>query len=449
MIMGPRLWNALGKRPEMVLVTLYVLCVLAFLATIPLPRIDNQLVSSDGTFYYAYLPTIWLDGDLDFTNQYRYLIGPGRESIAGFTPRGLPVNAYPVGPALLWSPFFLAAHLAVLALRALGAAIPADGMGYLYQAVTLLGSITYGAIGLWLIYCLCRRHFGPAPSVAAVALLWLGSNVLYYMVAEPSMAHTSSLFALGLFFYLWDGQQGEGTGRGWLVLGLAGGLVVLVRVPDAIFVALPVLGMLPQLLRAPACLLPRLALFAGGAFVAFLPQLIVWQILYGSIISGYLSLSGGLAFHWLSPQWWQVLFSGFHGLYTWHPLLLAATLGLLLLARRSPRERRFTLLLAIGLLMQIYLVSAWREWWQGDSFGGRMFISAMPIFALGLAALLDRLSQGRYLAAVMLVSAVLLAWNGLFMLEYRLGCFSRSAPLSVSQAVTATFQCLPDLLLRR
>ena len=316
-------------------------------------------------------------------------------------------------------------------------------MGYLYQAVTLLGSITYGAIGLWLIYCLCRRRFGPAPSVTAVALLWLGSNVLYYMVAEPSMAHTSSLFALGLFFYRWDGQQGEETSRGGLMLGLAGGLVVLVRVPDAIFVALPILGMLPQLLRAPVRFLRRLALFASGAFVAFLPQLVVWQVLYGSIISGYLSLSGGLAFHWLSPQWWQVLFSGFHGLYTWHPLLLAATLGLVLLARRSPRERRFTLLLAIGLLMQLYLVSVWREWWQGDSFGGRMFISAMPIFALGLAALLDRLSQGRYLAAVMLVSLVLLAWNGLFMLEYRLGCFSRSAPLSVQQVVTATFQCLP------
>lgn len=129
MIMGPRLWNALGKRPEMVLVTLYVLCVLAFLATIPLPRIDNQLVGSDGTFYYAYLPTIWLDGDLDFTNQYRYLIGPGREAIAGFTPRGLPVNAYPVGPALLWSPFFLAAHLAVLASRALARPSPPTGWG--------------------------------------------------------------------------------------------------------------------------------------------------------------------------------------------------------------------------------------------------------------------------------------------------------------------------------
>ncbi|MCC7355733.1 MAG: hypothetical protein IT330_18480 [Anaerolineae bacterium] len=447
--MGLRLWNTIGKRPGMVLATLYVLCVLAFLATIPLPRIDNQLVGSDGTFYYAYLPSIWLDGDLDFANQYRYLIGPGRESIAGFTPRGLPVNAYPVGSALLWSPFFLAAHLAILALRALGATIPADGMGYPYQTATLLGSITYGAMGLWLIYRLCRRRFGPSPSVAAVALLWLGSSVLYYVVAEPSMVHTSSLFALGLFFYLWDGQQGEGTSRGWLVLGLVGGLVVLVRVPDAIFVALPVLGMLPQLLRAPARILPRLALFAGAALLAFAPQLIVWQILYGSLISGYLSLSGGLAFHWLSPQWIQVLFSGLHGLYTWHPLLLAATAGLVLLARRSPRERRFTLLLVIGLLLQLYLISAWREWWQGDSFGGRMFISAMPIFALGLAALLDRLSYGRYLTAVMLVSIVLLAWNGLFMLEYRLGCFSRSAPLSVSQVATATFQCLPDFLLRR
>jgi hypothetical protein len=443
MAVSLHLWDVIGRRPERLLGLLFALSALAFLATIPLPRVDNQLVGSDGVFYYAYLPSVWLDGDLDFTDEYRQLLGPGQEAVAGFTPKGLPVNGYPVGSALLWSPFFLSAHGFVLALRALGAALPADGVGYPYQAATLLGSVVYGSAGLWLVYRLCRRRFGPAAAAAAVVLLWLGSNVLYYMVAEPSMAHMCSLFALGLFFYLWDGQQEEGNRRAWLALGWVGGLAALVRVPDAIFLLLPALGMLPRLPRAPARVLIRLFLYAAAALTAFAPQLFVWQALYGSLADGYKAMSGGVIFHWLAPKLWQVLFSNLHGLYTWHPLFLAATAGLVLLARRSPRERRWALLLAMGLAMQVYLVGAWREWWQGDSFGGRMFISAVPIFALGLAALLDHLSRIRYLSAALAIAAALLAWNGLFMLEYRLGCFSRSAPVSLGQVWSAAFRCLP------
>ena len=47
-------------------------CLLAFLLTIPLPRADGQLVGSDGVYYYVYLPSLLLDGDLDFSDEYAY-----------------------------------------------------------------------------------------------------------------------------------------------------------------------------------------------------------------------------------------------------------------------------------------------------------------------------------------------------------------------------------------
>src|ERR1041385_4906093 len=51
--------------------------------------------TADAAYYYAYLPSLVLDGDLDFANQYRvtqnwYRLGP--------TPIGRPGNVFGIGP---------------------------------------------------------------------------------------------------------------------------------------------------------------------------------------------------------------------------------------------------------------------------------------------------------------------------------------------------------------
>ncbi len=74
---------------------------------------------------------------------------------------------------------------------------------------------------------------------------------------------------------------------------------------------------------------------------------------------------------------------------------------------------------ALGFVMQWYLISSWSWWWQGSAFGGRMFIACTPIFAMGLASLLNAISQRRSWSLVFVVSALLLAWNFLLFVEYR------------------------------
>ena len=47
-----------------------LICLLIFIATIPLPRVDNHLVGSDGIKYYAILRSFVLDQDFDFSNDF-------------------------------------------------------------------------------------------------------------------------------------------------------------------------------------------------------------------------------------------------------------------------------------------------------------------------------------------------------------------------------------------
>src|SRR6516165_1047233 len=69
-----------------------------------------DLVVSDGRFYYVYLSSFVIDGDLDFRNQIIEHWGPDfrPEFLEDRTPSGHITNIYPIGLALTILPGFLA-----------------------------------------------------------------------------------------------------------------------------------------------------------------------------------------------------------------------------------------------------------------------------------------------------------------------------------------------------
>jgi hypothetical protein len=439
------LWHQLDRRSMAILTGLYVICVLVFIAAIPLPRVDGQLVGSDGAFYYAYLPALIIDGSLDFGNSYAKLLPPEALAHPTLTATGLLPNQFAIGPALLWSPFFLIGHALAAVFRAMGRPVALDGTGYIYQACTLIGSLTYGFLGILIIYRSCRRFFTRAASTMTAILIWLATNVIYYMLAEPSMSHASSLFAVALFIELWLASRPLPALRQWVLIGLAGGLVALVRLPDATYLALPVLDALaatkPNIRTHLRHVLPGIIAFGVAAWIIFIPQMATWQVLYGSPFkSGY--LYSDQAFYWLKPHILEVLVSPLHGLFLWHPVLLFATGGLILFYRQ---DRRLAALIAAGFVVQIYVVSAWWAWSQGDSFGGRMFIGSLPVLALGLGALIEWAIARGTLPALELIGGGLIVWNALFFAQYRLGYISMSAPITLEQFTLGKLTMLADL----
>jgi hypothetical protein len=446
------IWNRVRDRleqhPIAYLTGLYIFCIIIFLIAVPLPRADGQLVGSDGTYYYAYLPTLLLDQDLDFTNQYAKLLPGVSPETTGTTKSGTPANKFALGPAILWTPFFLIGHLLAIILNAFGHRIPLDGTGYVYQVPTLLGSLTYGFAGLLLIYRSCRRFFSKSSSASAAILIWLATNVIYYMVAEPSMSHTCSLFAVALFLELWLAFRPIPTLFQWLVLGLAGGLVALVRQADATWVALPVVDAL-MVFRVDwktnlRRYLQGFIVFGIAALLIFMPQIVIWRTQYGAGVGGGYT-QGRHAFYWLEPKMLQVLFSMRHGLYLWHPVLLLATIGLVLLYRK---DRCLPFLLGFFFALQVYLIGSWFGWTGGDSFGCRMLLSSLPALALGLAALVEW-TAGRGASAIAgILGGGLIAWNAAFFAQYRLGYISRVMPISFEQLTLGKLAMLKDLMNR-
>ncbi|MGB8644271.1 MAG: glycosyltransferase family 39 protein [Anaerolineae bacterium] len=465
---APLNWNArldaLVARPLPLFVGIFLLFVIVFGASIALlPRRYGQLIIGDGVYYYAYLRAAVIDHSLDFSKDYDFYIrlnklDPNKkDAVLGFgqTPTGKIGNLFSVGPAVLWLPIYLPTHLAALALHH-----SQDGFSYFYEAPILFLSIFYGFLAILMIWRVAADLFSRWAALVAALGIWLATNVVYYMGVSPSASHVLSLFAVSLFIYWWHRTRAQRTWRDWFVWGLCGGLMALVRWQDGLITLLALFELVAAWWRdgqqgAPRSLRTMLAstrawlpiglLFAAGVLIAFSPQMIAWQILYGSPLT---APQGQTFFYFNRPEIWNVLFGLKRGLFTWTPLVLLGVLGLI------PLYRRYKLLCAAVIVifaLETYLNSIVYDWWGGEAFGARRFIGLLPFLALGLAALVDVVRAHASRWAVLALLAAFVVWNNLFILQYDLwlhGIGHISADPTLSEITIDKFTLPFKLLLK-
>jgi len=420
--------------------------------------VTPKIRGADEIEYFSYLRSLVFDHDVEFGNEYEHFHAADPRGLAGFkatfldlreTETGRHINFAPLGCALLWSPFYLLAHAGVLAARAAGASVAADGYSFPYVAAAGYGSALYGLAGLLLVHDTLRRHGGFAKPAAtlSVAGLWLGTPLLYYMTLAPAFSHAAGVFTVALL--VWLSLRVAARPRAsvweWAAIGAAGGLAALVREQDALFLIIPA-GTLLTLARnefprrAWVTTLVRGAALGAAAFLVFLPQLFAYRALTGRFSPSRLVAR---KMSWSSPHLLQVLFDPGHGLFAWSPLLLVATAGLVYLVVRSrgmnPRslfdaggtlrspqtpQRQTVALLALALLLQVWINGAVESWTQAGAFGSRRFVSSTPIFAWGLAALLAAVPARRERLAAACVS-VFVWWNVGLMVQFGLRLMDR------------------------
>src|SRR5262249_51400645 len=147
-------------------------------------------IGVDGRYHWAYLTSLVLDRDLDFTNQYNDPES-GNYYRYGRTPTGRLANPFPIGPAIAWMPFFLVAH----AVAEIAGVPHADaGTTYVHQLITLYSSFLYAFAAIILAYDMARRRFGPGPSLAGALAAALCGPIFHYAVNQPYYAHAPSAF---------------------------------------------------------------------------------------------------------------------------------------------------------------------------------------------------------------------------------------------------------------
>jgi len=337
--------------------------------------------TADAAYYYAYLPSLVLDGDLDLANQYQVT---GNWYRLGTTPIGRPGNVFGIGPAVFALPAFVVGHgLARLA------GDRGDGFSRWETTLVLWTSIPMSLGALVLAARLARRRVGSAFAgyTGAVAAAVAGP-LLYYAIRQPGYAHPCAALFATLLIERWDASYGAAPRslRTWLVLGAAAGAAALARPQLAVWaLVLPAAAFDDVRRRGQvgfARLAGRWALAAAAAALVVLPQLAAWQALYGA---WYVVPQGPGFLRWDAPAWTETLLSSRNGLLPWAPLYAPMALGVLALARRGVR---LPLALLLGLFGQAIVNGAAWDWWAGGSFGGRRFDSCYAVFAVGAAALI-------------------------------------------------------------
>ena len=367
-------------------------------------------IRSDATGYYLYLPALLLDHDVTLERTARRSFA-GREyamwGVRRIPPDDRFIDKYTVGEAIMLSPFFAVGHAAA---RLCGAT--PNGFSTPYQVTAAGGGLVYALLGIAQLGFLLLRLFSRSTVVVTLVAITFGTALFHYATYDAVFSHAFSFFLVATILRLALAVYDQARLLTATALGSALGLLTVVRPTNSVvlvFVALVGVTSFAELRRRPRAVLrhPRLLAAGAGAFVIpLLPQLAYWhtiteKLYYNAYVYEHLDL--------LHPQMLNVLFSVRKGLFFWAPLLVLAVAGL----RYLPRYAKGLVVPAGAYLaVSTWVISSWTTWWYGGSLGQRAFVESLPVFALGLASLVETVRGriGRWvLAGTMTVTTLLAA----------------------------------------
>jgi len=433
-----------------------------FVATLPLV---NPLVHGDGVGYYAYLRAPLIQHNLRFEEDWRHANLGFVESRMNsdnqlypdqYTSTGYVGNLFTIGPAILWTPFFLLAHATVLVADWFGAHIPADGFSLPYRLLVAFGTAFYGFCGLLFSYFLARKFLDPSCAFLATMGIWAGSSLPVYMYFNPFWSHAHSVFVVALFLWYWDNTRPNRTLAQWLLLGLISGLLVDVYFVNGVFLLIPLTESILDYEKDLRSKNRAAVLHQFGANLLYLvifgivilPTLLTRKIIFGGMLR--FGAYTALPWNWRAPFWHSVLFSSDHGMLRWTPLLGFALLGLLLPLAGAGRVKAY---LALAAAAFYYVISSYPYWDGLASYGNRFLISLTPVFVFGLALLLERVgglfhSFRLAYAAQGLVLGLFALWNLAFIFQWGTHLVPARGEISWSSMVHNQFVAVPEQMTR-
>lgn len=372
---------------------------------------DVQL-GGDGMSYYAYVRSAVLDGDLNFYNEDGNF-NPYRQPMTSYSARtatGYVHTQFAIGPAILWTPFFVLGHV-----WAGLSGIVQNGYTFPYVFMITASTAFYSTLGWLATYRLAEAHFNKSAALWASTSIWLGTAVTFYTFKDAAYSHPSSWFAVSILLHRWNQVRSEDYHlQGAALVGALVGLAALIRWQNVLFAVIPGFDILKQVWETAKRhrwaevqnrVLGMVAM-GGSALLLFTPQLLAWRIIYGDWIvipqgQGFLRL--------LDAQILEVLFSPYHGLFVYTPLATLGAVGLVVLLKH---RIWIGALLMAAVMLQVYVSSTVADWWAGYSFGMRRLVNCLPVLAIGLAALLHSLENHRaWRRIIFALIALLILWN--------------------------------------
>lgn len=395
-----------------VFVATYVSAIVLF------PKASGRVVTGDATHQFVQLRSAVFDRDLHFQNEYVHLYGLSAGPVEGtewifteLTPTGHVRSYMPVGPAILWAPLYLLGTGVLFVWAALTGAAPPNGFESSLQLSAGVTGVIASILAAWITWRWIDATRARAGAGWALAGMWLGSHALYYTLVSPTYSHAPSMLTGAAFFAHWWRWRSSPTPLAFRMSGALAGAAALMRWQDGLWLLVTLFEVWRW--RATWAHRVRAGLLAiVGWLVVFSPQMLVWQVLYGRAFT----VPQGAAFmEWWSPNLLEMLVSDNHGLLSWTPIVALAIWGLWTLACRDAAAR---LPLAFVMLSAWYVNAAVADWWAGEAYGARRFLSLAPLMTLGLAVWLTR-ADGTVSRGRAFVIAAAIGLNGLLLFQYQ------------------------------
>ncbi len=376
--------NGLKNKPSVIIIILILIYTIT-LVSLDFKGFRDNIISGDGRGYYAYLPAIFIHKTLDFTKIYEIEKEKYSLSYQGhyFIDHGdTKTNKYYAGTAVLLLPFFLLAYFLSFLFG-----YDLDGYSLLFQYAVFFGGIFYGLLGLYFSKKLLSLYTLPKNIISIILILILfGTNLFYYTFVNPSFSHVYSFSMIAVFLYFTKKTFINYGIKNIFWASVALGFTILIRPTNLIILfIIPFLASDFQSLKQT---IKRFFKFKKEFFISLLSVFLIIciQFLINIIQTGkpLIWSYSGEGFNFFEPEITNMLLSYRKGLFIYTPLIFISLFGLIPLFRQS--KYRFATL-SIFLIILVYFISSWWNWFYGDSFGMRAFIDFYPVFAMLLGIL--------------------------------------------------------------
>ncbi|MEO8066808.1 MAG: hypothetical protein ABI599_03850 [Flavobacteriales bacterium] len=351
----------------------------------------DRVIEHDVHGYYGYLPAIFIYEDIrlekrDYRQEGDYYLVWLNTSKEGYN-----VIKYPCGLAVMYSPFFVLAHISA---QLVGDT--ADGSTALYKVGLIVCALFYLGIGLLLLRAALRQLGFTETSVAITLLMvGVGTNLLCYASQSSTMPHVHGFFLFSAFLLLTIRWYQSPSLKDAVLLGITFGLIVLVRPTNAVFgLVFPLYGVgsWPGLAQRFSMFRRKWSLLLVMVLTAFLvwtPQFAYWHAVTGQWV--YYSYQDE-GFFFGHPHLWEGLAGFRKGWLVYTPVMAFALGGIVLLRNKATSMRSGVVTV---ILLHVYITLSWWCWWYGGTYGQRSMVETYALLAIPLCALVERAIQWR------------------------------------------------------
>lgn len=352
---------------------------------------ELKVTTWDALGYYMYLPGIFIHNDVTELKWFpeidkKYSLSGGEVYQASKHKNGNYVFKYLGGVSILQAPFFAIGHII-----AIQSSYPPDGFSAPYQYAIAFGAVFWCIIAFFILRRILLRYSSDGTVALTLLLLALATNLIQYISIDSAMSH-AWIFPLYVFV-LYSTIKWHDTQKGFwaLLTGIIIGVATISRPTEAVMLFIPLFWnthteeAAKQKWRMVKAHKMHIYLAILGGLIGVLPQLIYWKIATGSFIYDV-----GSKWDFANPHF-RVLFGPEKGWFVYTPITICFIIGFFFMKNMPFRKSVLWF-----CLLNIYIIIAWHDWRYGGSYSTRALSQSYAIFALPLAAFIERINQTKW-----------------------------------------------------